>query len=412
MAERPPGKGGPEEGTPEYDWLYGKGGKGSPPAGSADATRMVPTRGRSGEPERPDETRVMPAQPRTSSGSGRPPGGPSRPAKPAPPPRPEKQRTRPRFRFGIVKLLVLVWLVFMLAVPFWAWSKVDKIDAMPGDEGRPDEQGGNTYLIVGSDSRDDLTEAEREELGTGGAVGQRTDTIMLLHTGDGPNMLMSIPRDSIVAIPGYGEGNKVNAAFAYGGPQLLIRTLENETGIRIDDYIEIGFGGFVGMVDAVGGVEICPRTAMKDPDANLDIPKGCQEADGKTALGYARSRKTYAELGDIDRARAQREVVSAIGDKALSVWTFLNPVRYYQLAMASSGSFSVSEGTSPISLGRFALAMTRVDGDSGLTCGVPIQDLAVTWDEERSEELFSYIREDDTASIPDSLCTPSGMPRG
>ena len=166
------------------------------------------------------------------------------------------------------------------------------------------------------------------------------------------------------------------------------------------------------MVDAVGGVEICPRTAMKDPDANLDIPKGCQEADGKTALGYARSRKTYAELGDIDRARAQREVVSAIGDKALSVWTFLNPVRYYQLAMASSGSFSVSEGTSPISLGRFALAMTRVDGDSGLTCGVPIQDLAVTWDEERSEELFSYIREDDTASIPDSLCTPSGMPRG
>ena len=89
----------------------------------------------------------------------------------------------------------------MLAVPFWAWSKVDKIDAMPADEGRPDEQGGNTYLIVGSDSRDDLTEEEREELGTGGEVGQRTDTIMLLHTGDGPNMLMSIPRDSIVDDP-------------------------------------------------------------------------------------------------------------------------------------------------------------------------------------------------------------------
>ena len=72
----------------------------------------------------------------------------------------------------------------------------------------------------------------------------------------------------------------------------------------------------------------------------------------------------------------------------------------------------MSEGTGPISLGRFAIAMTRVDGDSGLTCGVPIQDLAVTWDEERSEELFSYIREDDTSGIPDSLCTPSGMPRG
>jgi LCP family protein required for cell wall assembly len=305
---------------------------------------------------------------------------------------------------------VLVWLVFMLAVPFWAWSKVDKIDAMPADEGRPGEQGGNTYLIVGSDSRDDLTEAERKELGTGGEVGQRTDTIMLLHTGDGPNLLMSIPRDSIVSIPGHGDSEKVNAAFAYGGPQLLIQTLESETGIRIDDYIEIGFGGFVGMVDAVGGVQICPTAAMKDPLANLDIEKGCQEADGKTALGYARSRHT-SNLGDIDRAQHQREVVSAVGDKALSPWTFVNPLRYYQLAMASSGSFSVSEGTSPLSLGRFALAMTRVDGESGLTCGVPISDLAVTWDEQRSEELFSYIRDDDTSSIPDSLCTPSGMPR-
>jgi LCP family protein required for cell wall assembly len=410
MAERPPGKGGPEEGTPEYDWLYGKGGKGSSSAGADDATRMVPAQGRSTSRERPDETRVMPAQPRTPSGSGRPPSAPARPVTPAPPPRPERQRRRPRLRFGVVKLLVLVWLVFMLAVPFWAWSKVDKIDAMPGDEGRPGEQGGNTYLIVGSDSRDDLTEAERKELGTGGEVGQRTDTIMLLHTGDGPNLLMSIPRDSIVSIPGHGDSEKVNAAFAYGGPKLLVQTLENETGIRIDDYVEIGFGGFVGMVDAVGGVQICPTTAMKDPLANLDIAKGCQEADGKTALGYARSRHT-SNLGDIDRAQHQREVVSAIGDKALSPWTFVNPLRYYQLAMASSGSFSVSEGTSPLSLGRFALAMTRVDGESGLTCGVPISDLAVTWDEQRSEELFSYIRDDDTSSIPDSLCTPSGMPR-
>jgi LCP family protein required for cell wall assembly len=410
MAERPPGKGGPEEGTPEYDWLYGKGGKGSSSAGADDATRMVPAQGRSTSRERPDETRVMPAQPRTPSGSGRPPGAPARPVTPAPPPRPERQRRRPRLRFGVVKLLVLVWLVFMLAVPFWAWSKVDKIDAMPADEGRPGEQGGNTYLIVGSDSRDDLTEAERKELGTGGEVGQRTDTIMLLHTGDGPNLLMSIPRDSIVSIPGHGDSEKVNAAFAYGGPKLLVQTLENETGIRIDDYVEIGFGGFVGMVDAVGGVQICPTTAMKDPLANLDIAKGCQEADGKTALGYARSRHT-SNLGDIDRAQHQREVVSAVGDKALSPWTFVNPLRYYQLAMASSGSFSVSEGTSPLSLGRFALAMTRVDGESGLTCGVPISDLAVTWDEQRSEELFSYIRDDDTSSIPDSLCTPSGMPR-
>jgi len=403
MAERPPGKGGPEEGTPEYDWLYGSRGTARPD----DATRMVPKQDHPGD--HPDRTRMMPAQPRTSDSSGRPPGGGTRTATAAPPPRPARSRRLPRFRFGFIKLLVLLWLVFMIAVPFWAWSKVDKIDAMP-DGDRPAEQPGTTYLIVGSDSRDDLTEEQRQELGTGGEVGQRTDTIMLLHTGDGPNMLMSIPRDSIVSIPEHGDGNKINAAFAYGGPQLLIETLENETGIRIDDYIEIGFGGFVGMVDAVGGVEICPKAAMKDPLANLNIKKGCQEADGKTALGYARSRHT-SSLGDIDRAAHQREVVSAIGSKALSPWTFINPLRYYNLSMSSASSFSVSDGTSPLSLGRFAFAMTRVDSENGLTCGVPISDLAVNWDAERAPALFKHVIEDDTASIPDNLCTPSGLPK-
>lgn len=400
MAQRPPGKGGPEEGTPEYDWLYGSQGTARPD----DATRMVPKQDRPGDS--PDQTRVMPTQPRTSGSSGRPPGGSSRTSTAAPPPTPAPPRRRRRFRFGIVKLVILAWLVFMIAVPFWAWSRVDKIDAMPAGD-RPAEQPGNTYLIVGSDSRAELTPEEREELGTGGDVGQRTDTIMLLHTGDGPNMLMSIPRDSIVDIPDHGT-TKINAAFAYGGPKLLIQTIENETGIRIDDYVEIGFGGFVGMVDAVGGVEICPKEAMKDPLANLDIKKGCQEADGKTALGYSRSRHTSG-LGDIDRAAHQREVVSAIGSKALSPWTFINPLRYFNLSKSSASSFSVSDGTSPISLGRFAFAMTRVDGEKGLTCGVPISDLAVNWDSERAPALFKLIAEDDTASIPNSLCTPSGL---
>ena len=403
MSERPPGKGGPEEGTPEYNWLYGGRGQAS---SDDDATRVVPKQGSPAA----DHTRAMPAVPRTStSGGGRPPGGPTRTATTAPPPRPAPVRRRPRFRAGWIKYLLLLWLVFMIAVPFWAWTKVSKIDAMP-DGNRPDDQPGTTYLLVGSDSRDDLTAAERKELGTGGPVGQRTDTIMLLHTGDGPNLLMSIPRDSIVSIPGHGDAEKINAAFAFGGPKLLIRTLEGETGIRIDDYVEIGFGGFVGMVDAVGGVEICPTTAMKDPLANLDIEKGCQEADGKTALGYARSRHT-SNIGDIDRAKHQREVVSAIGKEGLSPWTFLNPVRYYRLNMAGAESFNVSDGTSPLALGRFAFAMTRVNGDSGLTCGVPIRDLAVTWDEERSQQLFQHIIEDDTAGIPGQLCTPTGMPK-
>ena len=309
----------------------------------------------------------------------------------------------------MLRWALLLWLVFLLAVPFWAWSKVTKVEAAP-DGARPAEQPGTTYLLVGSDSRGDLTEEQRKELGTGGDVGQRTDTIMLLHTGDGPNLLMSIPRDSIVPIPGHST-TKINAAYAWGGPELLIRTIEQNTGIRVDHYVEVGFGGFVDMVDAVGGVEICPEKDMVDPQANLDVAAGCQQADGPTALGYARSRKTSADLGDIKRAENQREVVSAVGDKALSPWTLVNPVRYYQTATATARSFAVSEGSSPLAIGRFGLAMTSVDGEKGLTCGIPIRDLAVNWDTERAKQLFTHIIEDDTASVPDRLCTPSGLDR-
>jgi LCP family protein required for cell wall assembly len=307
-----------------------------------------------------------------------------------------------------VKLVLLLWLVFLVAVPLWAWSKIDKVDAEPDGE-RPDSQPGHTYLLVGSDSREGLSKRQRGEYGTGTADGQRTDTIMLLHTGAGPNLLMSIPRDSIVDVPGYGT-TKVNAAYAYEGPELLVETLENETGIRIDSYVEIGLGGFVNVVDAVGGVEICPKTAMKDRLAKLDVEKGCQEADGPTALGYARSRK-ISQLGDIDRAERQREVVSAVGDKAASPWSILNPVRYTRLAGAGSEALTLGEDTGPIDTARFAWAMTQVTGDKGLTCGVPIADLAVTWDRERALEMFSYIKEDRTEDIPKSLCTPSGLPK-
>jgi LCP family protein required for cell wall assembly len=395
MADRPRGDGGPREGTPEYNWLYGnKRGSGA----SDDATRRVPQQSAG------DETRVMPA--------GAPQQRASRPAPPniAPPPRSSSGsswRSRlPRPRLRWLWILLLAWLVFLIVVPIVAWTRVEKVDAEPAGS-RPDEQSGTTYLVVGSDSADDLTEEQRKVVRAGERSGNRTDTIMLLHTGNGPNLLMSIPRDSIVEIPGQGT-NKINAATAFGGPKLLVRTVEQTTGIRVDHYVEIGFGGVINMVDAVGGVEICPKQAMKDPDARLDIEKGCQEADGLTALAYSRSRKTYAARGDIDRARAQREVVSAIGHEAVSPWSIINPVRYYRLNMSAAEAVRVSEGTSVFSAARFAYAMTQVNGD-GLTCTVPIADLAVNWDPERSKALFQHIIDDDTDGIGRRLCTPTGL---
>jgi LCP family protein required for cell wall assembly len=231
---------------------------------------------------------------------------------------------------------------------------------------------------------------------------------MLLHTGSGPNLLMSIPRDSLVPIPGHGT-QKINAAFAYGGPKLLVQTIEQDTKIRIDHYVEIGFGGFVNVVDAVGGINICPKTNMDDKLANLHIKKGCQDVDGRVALAYARSRHT-SNLGDIGRAQHQREVVSAVGHKAVSPWTFVNPFRYWSLNMSAADSLTTDKDTGPFDLGRFAWAMTHVNGSNGLTCGVPISDLGVHWDSTRAPQMFKHIINDDTSGIG-SLCSPSGLPK-
>ena len=429
MAERPPrdgsgdrtSGGAPEDGTPEYNWLYGASGDADPgPGGAPDpgATQAVPRQ------PRPDETRVLPTMPRGDSPTPPPPASrpPVRPAptpsaagRPTPPPPPSAAPRsgggfrRPRFRLAWVFAVLLLWIVYLVAVPVFAWTKIDQVKFEPKGK-RPAEQAGTTYLMVGSDSRAGLTPQQRKDLGTGNASGQRTDTIMLLHTGSGPNLLMSIPRDSIVEVPGHGSG-KINAAFAFGGPRLLVKTIETATGIRIDNYVEIGLGGVVDIVDAVGGIEICPTFDMQDKLAKLDIKKGCQQADGPVALGYARSRKTDPRFGDITRAKHQREVVSAVGRKVVSPWSVLNPFRYWHINMAAPESFAFGKGANPVRAALWASAMTHVNGENGLTCGVPISDLAVHWDTERAPQMFKAIINNDTESIPKSLCTPTGLPK-
>lgn len=385
MAEEPPGR--------EYDWLHSS----------------------STEPEEspgPEHTQVLPAAAGPPRVHPRDPYA-GAPHPQAPRPRAILPRRRRWRRFPVLKvlaLLVVAWIAFLVAVPLTAWKSVAQVNAFPSGK-RPAEQPGTTYLLVGSDSRHGLTRAENRQFGTGGVgdVGQRTDTIMLLHTGSGPDLLMSIPRDSLVPIPGHGT-SKINAAFAWGGPKLLVKTIEQDTGIRIDHYVEIGFGGFVKAVDAVGGITICPTSRMVDPQANLRIKKGCQEVDGITALGYARSRHT-SPIGDIDRAKHQREVVSAIGSKVASPWTFLNPFRYKRIVDAGVSTVTVDQDLGITGLARFGWAMTRINDNSGLTCGMPISDLAVHWDRERALRLIRYIKTDRTADIPKKLCNPTGLPQ-
>lgn len=408
MADRPKGSGIPEEGTPEYDWLYGSSSGSSPSSStspsrssSSDATRQVPAA------QRPDETRVMPAARREARGSGATGGSGRPPSRPRPTPAaaaPRRRRRLPRLGLRLVPLLLLLVVVYLVGVPLFFYGKIDRVDATPSGD-RPGDQPGTNYLIVGSDKADDLTAAQRKVLQTGERGGTNTDTIIVLHTGAGGRTMMSIPRDTLTDVPGHGT-QMINAAFAIDGAPLLVASVEKLTGIHIDHYVELGFGSVINTVDAFGGVEVCPKQDMVDPQARLDIKKGCQQVDGLTALAYSRSRHVTA-LSDLDRVARQREVISALGSEAKTPWTFVNPVRYWKINKAASAAIRIDDGMGPLDLGRFALAMTgKTQTCTMPNLNAPSDPNRIIADPDRAPALFEAIVKDRT--VPKKACTPTG----
>lgn len=262
----------------------------------------------------------------------------------------ERQAPRRRRRIGPLRILALVLAVVLtlsVVSVLWADSTLERIDALGGYPGRGGNTPGTVTLLVGTDSREGLTAEQQAQLSTGSesdAGGKRTDTMMLVYTprGGDRTMLISLPRDLLVTIPGYGE-NKLNAAYTYGGAPLLTQTIEEQTGVRIDHYAEIGFGGFAGIVDAVGGVDICVEEAMDDPMAGINLAPGCQTLAGPQALGFVRSRYGFAEQ-DLQRVRNQRQFLGALMQKVLEPANLLNPFTSLPLFNAMSGAVTVDSG--------------------------------------------------------------------
>lgn len=335
------------------------------------------------------------------------PGSPPQPAEPArprrgdygPPPfgaRRARRRVRPLRWARRIPLVLLLIAALLLGMGLYFFSKIEKVDAIQDYDGRPEAGSGTNWLIVGSDSREGLSDEQVRDLRVGRAGGNRTDTIILLHRPEtGPPTLVSLPRDSWVPVPGRGH-NKLNATFALGGAPLLVRTVESVTGLRIDNYVEVGFGGFVGMTDAVGGVELCPSRDIRDRKSGLRVEEGCQEMDGGTALAYVRARY-FDPKGDLGRVERQQEFLGAVFDKAASPWTVLNPFRVISLGNAGTEALTIDEGDGPLSLLQFALTMRAVAGGEGTSRTVPVADVnyrtpdgqsAVRWDRDRALRLF------------------------
>ena len=288
----------------------------------------------------------------------------------------DRRQTRRRIRpLRVVALVLVVILTLGVLAALWADSRLQRIDALPDYPGRVGNTPGTVTLLVGTDSREGLTPEQQALLSTGSesdAGGKRTDTMMLVYTprGRGDTMLISLPRDLLVDIPGYGQ-NKLNAAYTFGGPPLLTQTLEQQTGVQIDHYAEIGFGGFAGIVDAVGGVDMCLDEPISDPLAGLELAAGCQTLNGPQSLGFVRTRYGFAEQ-DLQRVRNQRQFLGALMKQTLSPGNLLNPFTVVPLVNSAADAVTVDTGDH---IWNLAAVMWRLSGDP-LTVTAPHDGMA------------------------------------
>ncbi len=356
----------------------------------------------------PTQTPRPYAEPRRIPPAG-PPRSPQPPRPPAAPAEPPKQR-RPRKRgtwLRRVALTLAVLLVASIGGVVYLDTKLNRVDALADYPGRVADTPGTNWLLVGSDSRAGLTAEQDRALAGGGDIeGKRTDTIMLVHVPkSGATTMVSIPRDSYVNIPGIGRG-KINAAFSQeDGEQLLVRTVEEATGLHIDHYAEIGFGGFAGIVDALGGVNMCVPYPIDDPLAGINLPAGCQDLSGPEALGFVRSRATA--LADLDRMNNQRAFMSALLKKATSPTTLINPLRLWPMMTQTANSLQVADGDHLWNLAGLAWALRG----KMVTTTVPVGGFEVVdgwgdvllWDRQKASEFFDALAND--RPVPQGLLT-------
>ncbi|MFJ2609689.1 LCP family protein [Streptomyces sp. NPDC091279] len=338
---------------------------------------------------------------------GHGPGGPGGPAGQGP--RPNWRR---RIKWTAITL-VTVLVVTTVGTYFWADSKLHRDVDLSKVIDRPETGAGTNYLIVGSDSRAGLSAEDKKKLHTGSAEGKRTDSMMILHVGSNGDTLVSLPRDSDVEIPTYqgaesgktyqgtGRHTKLNAAYAEDGPTLLVRTIEFNTGLHIDHYVEIGFAGFANIVDAVGGVDIKIDQAFKDKYSGADFKAGEQTLNGDQALAFVRTRHAFA-ASDLQRTKNQQKFLSALAHQVATPSTVLNPFKLYPTMSAGLDSLTVDKDMSLWDLASMFWAMKGVSGGDGTSMNMPISGSTggnLVWDKTKVKTLVNELNNDEKVTV-------------
>ncbi|MEU6243273.1 LCP family protein [Streptomyces sp. NPDC047024] len=410
---------------------YGRGSAGAQPEGARSMRQVgrgpVPPGQRSYGPQGPSAPPYgagVPQQPSYVDGRGGTgydngyntgqvyggggPGGPAAPGTRSPRPAPNWGR-----RIKLTTITVLsVLIVTSVATYFWADSKLHRDVDLAQVIDRPAEGEGTNYLIVGSDSRKGMSDEEKKKLHTGSAEGQRTDSMMILHVGSNGDTLISLPRDSNVTIPSFKGSQsgklypasgttKLNAAYAKDGPTLLVRTVEYNTGLHIDHYVEIGFAGFANIVDAVGGVDMKLDQGFKDKYSGADFQAGEQTLNGEQALAFVRTRHAFA-ASDLQRTKNQQKFLAALSHQVATPSTVLNPFKLYPTMGAGLDSLTVDKDMSLWDLGSMFWAMKGVSGGDGTSLNMPISGSVggnLVWDKAKVQTLVNELKNDEKVTV-------------
>ncbi|MFF2812809.1 LCP family protein [Streptomyces sp. NPDC058000] len=325
-------------------------------------------------------------------------------------PRPQWGR---RIKWALITLVVVV-LVASIGTYFWADGKLRREVDLSKVIDRPATGDGTNYLIVGTDSREGMTDDMKQKLHTGGPTdGGRTDSMLILHDGSNGPTLISLPRDSNVEIPSYvgsnsgkkypatGRHTKLNATYAEDGPDLLVRTIEYNTHLHIDHYVEIGFAGFANIVDALGGVEMDIPQAFKDKDSGADFKAGTQTLTGAQALAFVRTRHAFASQ-DLQRTKNQQKFLAAVAKQAATPGTILNPFKLYPTLGAGLDTLKVDKDMGLWDLGQMFFAMKDVSSGNGKSMNMPISGSVggnLVWDQAKLKQLVQQLNNDEPVTV-------------
>lgn len=344
-------------------------------------------------------------------------------APPLPPPDHKRRNSEPRrnpltpLGWVSVGLTLLLVIVSLGGYAYYRYleSGIIRVPFNPGSS-RPPDTGALNVLLVGSDSRD----GDNKKYGaTSVGLGERTDTIMLLHIA--PNRdnatMISFPRDSMVLIPQCTTRTgavlpagirQINSAFNDGGIECTAKTLESLTNIKINHFVKVDFTGFKAIVDAVGGIQICLPKPVNDPKSKLVLSAGNHVVSGEQALGYVRTRYALGDGSDLGRIERQQVFLTQVMKKITDGGLLANPLQLNDFLKAATAAVTVDEG---LTLDRMLEIANSVKGLTAKELkGITVPTVPYTADKNRvqfaepsARDFFERVRMDtdiNTAPTP------------